>query len=62
MNYREWLLYRAQQHAATSDESEVLRYDAWRNYQAVRDWTRRSDAAHMLELVASDRPTSAPAP
>ena len=56
MNYREWLLYRAHRHAAEHDESEVLRYDAWRNYQAMRDWTRRSDAAHMISHASSDRP------
>lgn len=48
MNYREWLLYRAQQYKATSEEPEVLRYNTWRNQQAVQDWMRRSDAAHAL--------------
>lgn len=47
MNYREWLVYRAHQHSETATEAEVLRYSAWRNYQALRDWTRRADAAHL---------------
>jgi hypothetical protein len=48
MNYREWLVYRAQQHAQTAKpiEPEILRYAAWRNYQALRDWNRRADAHH----------------
>lgn len=28
-------------------EGEVLRYSAWRNTQALRDWHRRADAAHL---------------
>jgi hypothetical protein len=60
MNYREWLLYRAQQHVAANGESEVMRYDAWRNYQAVRDWTRRSDAAHVVKFTGHDRPAGLP--
>ena len=47
MNYREWLVYRAQQQAETAIEPEILRYGAWRNYQALRDWTRRVGAAHV---------------
>ena len=47
MNYREWLVYRAEQHAETATEGEVLRYAAWRNTQALRDWHRRVDAAHL---------------
>ena len=61
MNYREWLLYRAQQYKTTSDEPEVLRYDTWRNQQAVQDWMRRSDAAHAFsagtERFASLQPS-----
>jgi heme-degrading monooxygenase HmoA len=49
MNYREWLLYRAQQYETSANEPEVLRYSTWRNYQAVRDWMRRADAAHVLQ-------------
>jgi len=48
MNYREWLVYRARQHAEskTAVEPEILRYAAWRNYQALRDWNRRAFAEH----------------
>jgi hypothetical protein len=60
MNYREWLLYRAQQHATASEEPEVLRYNSWQNYQAVRDWMRRLDAAHMLKYAGSDQLASMP--
>jgi hypothetical protein len=51
MNYREWLLYRAQQFQSDSTEAEVLRYDTWRNHEAVREWMRRSDAAHMTSFL-----------
>ncbi len=54
MNYREWLLYRAQQYAVEAPEPEVLRYSTWRNYQAMRDWMRRSDAAQMLSFVRNE--------
>ena len=47
MNYRDWLVHRAQQHSETATEPEVLRYSAWRNYQALCDWARRADAAHL---------------
>ncbi len=47
MNYREWLLYRAQQYQTEPGEPEVLRYTTWRNHEAVRDWIRRADAAHL---------------
>ncbi len=49
MNYREWLLYRASKYQTEAAEPEVLRYNTWRNYQSVRDWVRRSDAAHMIK-------------
>ena len=54
MNYREWLLYRAQQCQTEASEPEVLRYTTWQNYQAVRDWIRRSDAAQMLSFVQNE--------
>jgi hypothetical protein len=47
MNYREWLLYRAQQYQAGAPEPQILRYSTWQNYKAMRDWMRRSDAAHL---------------
>jgi hypothetical protein len=50
MNYREWLLYRARQHEIEAAEPEILRYTRWQNHQAVRDWMRRSDAAHEMKL------------
>jgi hypothetical protein len=57
MNYREWLLYRAQQYQTEATEPEVLRYSTWQNYQAVRDWIRRSDAAHMMSLMRNEQVT-----
>ena len=51
MNYREWLVYRAQQYEPTPSEPEVLRYNTWRNHELVRDWIRRSDAAQMLAFT-----------
>jgi hypothetical protein len=51
MNYREWLVYRAHQHVETATEPGVLRYAAWRNHQALRDWNRRVDAA-LLDCAA----------
>ena len=51
MNYREWLVYRAQQYENTASEPEVLRYNAWRNHELVRDWIRRADAAHLSTLA-----------
>jgi hypothetical protein len=59
MNYREWLLHRAQHCASGSEEPEVLRYNTWRNYQSVRDWVRRSDAAHTIRYPGSERLASA---
>jgi hypothetical protein len=56
MNYREWLLYRAQQFETQVAEPEVLRYTTWRNYQSVRDWIRRSDAAHVLKPTRNEHP------
>ena len=53
MNYREWLLYRAQQYARTDAEPQIFRYWAWQNYQSVRDWYRRVDAAHMLKYTVA---------
>ena len=57
MNYREWLLYRAQQYETAAEEPEVLRYTTWQNYQAVRDWIRRSDAAHMMSFLRNEQVT-----
>jgi hypothetical protein len=61
MNYRDWLLYRAQQcETATETEAEqpeVLRYTTWQNYQAERDWIRRSDAAQMMSFVRNEQLT-----
>jgi negative regulator of sigma E activity len=62
MNYREWLLYRAQKCQTEASEPEVLRYTTWQNYQLVRDWIRRSDAAQMVaftrnEQLAESRPS-----
>ena len=51
MNYREWLVYRAQQYENTESEPEVLRYNAWRNHELVRDWIRRADAAQISTLA-----------
>jgi hypothetical protein len=50
MNYREWLLFRARQHEIEAVEPEVLRYTRWQNYQAERDWIRRSGAAQGMKL------------
>ena len=58
MNYREWLLYRAQQYETETEEPEVLRYTTWQNYQAVRDWIRRSDAAHMMSFLRNEQVTN----
>ena len=55
MNYRDWLLYRAQQFETEAAEPEVLRYNTWRNYQMVRDWIRRSDAAHLPRPAGSEQ-------
>ncbi len=49
MNYREWLLYRAQQHQTPANEPEVLRYTTWQNRKAVREWMRRSDAVDLFK-------------
>ncbi len=56
MNYRNWLLYRAQQYQRDGkpSEPEVLRYDSWQNYQARRDWLRRSGVAHMLAMTPAE--------
>lgn len=58
MNYREWLLYRAQQYETEATEPQVLRYTTWQNYQAVRDWVRRSDAAAMLNFTRNEQPAA----
>jgi hypothetical protein len=55
MNYRDWLLYRAQQYQTEAAEPEVLRYTTWRNYQLVRDWMRRSDAAHVMKPTRNEQ-------
>lgn len=54
MNYREWLLYRAQKFEKDAGEPHVLRYTSWQNYQLMRDWVRRSDAAEMLNFTRND--------
>jgi hypothetical protein len=51
MNYREWLLYRAQKYEKDAGEPQVLRYTSWQNYQLMRDWVRRADAAEMLNFT-----------
>ena len=58
MNYREWLLYRAQQFQPDSGEPEVLRYTTWQNYQLMRDWVRRSDAAEMVNFTRNQQPAA----
>ena len=51
MNYREWLLYRAQKFEKDAGEPHVLRYTDWQNYQLKRDWVRRADAAEMMNFT-----------
>lgn len=42
-SYREWLKSRARRPPRMpAIEPEILRYSAWRNYQALRDWDRRA--------------------
>lgn len=65
MNYREWLVYRAHQHSETATEPEVLRYAAWRNHQALREWNRRLGEAHLdyaahVHYARDDRPVDRP--
>ena len=59
MNYREWLLYRAQHFESARTEPEVLRYSTWRNQQAISDWMRRSGAAPMPRESGHQRYASA---
>jgi hypothetical protein len=59
MNYREWLVYRARLHTETATEPEVLRYVSWRNHQALREWNRRADAAHVSH-ASKDKPAERP--
>jgi hypothetical protein len=58
MNYREWLLYRAQQYETEASEPEILRYTTWQNYQTIRDWISRSEAAYMLRFTRTEPPRS----
>lgn len=60
MNYREWLLYRAEHYESSKTEPEVLRYSTWRNYQAVTDWMRRSGAAPLPTESGRQRYAAAP--
>lgn len=60
MNYREWLLYRAQQFAMADAEPEIFRYTAWQNYRSLRDWYRRADAAHLLKSTGAGHLASMP--
>jgi hypothetical protein len=62
MNYREWLLFWAQQNAGETEDPEVLRYTAWQSYQVRRDWTRRWDAALRLGDAGRDRLSGAASP
>ena len=61
MNYREWLLHRAQRYEAQPNEPQVLRYTSWRNQQSVQDWIRRSEAAQMASFMRHGQPAASSA-